>query len=166
MVKYNSNSKSLNEKLIANGDYVQHGSDKEKVLGYLYDPVDDTLSIKIDKINLKANTKREVLAEVSKVFDPLSLGLPVTIGGQVLLRDLWKQELGWDDKIPSLAREGWDRLSQDLLGLRDIKFERNVVSSDLPASLYLFSDAAKSGAYGFVAYLKQGGTCHNVFAKA
>ena len=113
-MKYNSNNQSLNDKLIANGDYVQHGSDKEKVLGYLYDPVDDTLSLKIDKINVNANTKREVLSEVSKVFDPLSLGLPVTIGGRVLLRDLWKQELGWDDKIPDLAREGWDRLSQDL----------------------------------------------------
>ena len=53
-MKYNSNSKFLNDKLIANGDYVQHGSDKEKVLGYLYDPVDDTLSLKIDKINVNA----------------------------------------------------------------------------------------------------------------
>ena len=50
--------------------------------------------------------------------------------------------------------------------MRDIKFERNFVSSDLPVSLCLFSEAAKSGAYGVVAYMKQGGTCHNVFAKA
>ena len=82
------------------------------------------------------------------------------------MRDLWKQELGRDDKIPSLAKESWDKLSQDLLELKNVKFNKNVVSSDLPASLYLFSDAAKSGAYGFVAYMKQGGKCHNVFCKS
>ena len=71
IMKYNSNDKNLNAKLIANADYVQHRLDREKVLSYLYDPVEDTLSIKIDKINTKANTKREILAEVSKVFNPV-----------------------------------------------------------------------------------------------
>ena len=40
-----------------------------------------------------------------------------------------------------------------------------MVDSNIPGSLYLFSDASKDNAYGFVAYCRQNGVCNNIFSK-
>ena len=120
-------------------------------MSYLYSPEKDSINININKINLQAVTKREVLSETSKVFDPLSLCLPVTVRGRILMKDLWEEKLSWDEKIPSVYQKIWEELSKDLCELGSLSFTRNVVASDGPGSLYLFSDISKGNAYGFVA---------------
>ena len=61
------------------GRIVTHGSMYEKVLGYLYNPLEDSMQLKRLEINGSANTKRSILAEASKIFDPLSVTIPVTV---------------------------------------------------------------------------------------
>ena len=164
-LKYNTNNSSLQELIVNDGNFVEHGAKTEKVLGYIYSPKKDSISINVDKINPQVVTKREVLSETSKVFDPLSLCLPVTIRGCILMRDLWVEKLTWDEEIPSEYQKIWKELSKDLCELGSLSFTRNVVDSDGPGSLYLFSDASKDNAYGFVAYLRQNGVCNNIFSK-
>ena len=164
-LKYNTNNSSLQELIVNDGNFVEHGAKTEKVLGYIYSPKKDSISINVDKINPQAATKREVLSETSKVFDPLPLCLPVTIRGHLLMRDLWVEKLTWDEEIPSEYQKIWKELSKDLCELGSLSFTRNVVDSDGPGSLYLFSDASKDNAYGFVAYLRQNGVCNNIFSK-
>ena len=42
------------------------------------------------------------MAEISKVFDPLGLALPVMIAGRLLMQLLWghRPKLEWDDTLP------------------------------------------------------------------
>ena len=44
-------------------------------------------------------TKRHVISEVFKVYDPLDLVAPVVFQGKVFLQKLWTIELGWVDTI-------------------------------------------------------------------
>ena len=165
LLNYNTNDGALQELIKSEGNLVQHGANTEKVLGYIYSPEKDNISIKIDNLNPRAITKREVLSETSKVFDPLSLCLPVTIRGRLLMRDLWVEKLSWDEEIPSEYQKIWEELCKDLCQLGSLSFTRNVVDSNIPGSLYLFSDASKDNAYGFVAYCRQNGVCNNIFSK-
>ena len=115
-LKYNTNVPQLRDEMIRDHNFVEHGSKTEKVLGYEYSPETDTIKEKVSKIKAKAVSKREVLSETSKVFDPLSLCLTVTIRGRLLLRDLWERQLDWDEKIPEGFQKAWSTMSYDLNG--------------------------------------------------
>merc|ERR1712030_155126 len=82
----NTNCNELKKLMIKDKKYVEHGCDLEKVLGYKYNTKQDTIQISNSKINCNVNTKRGVLAQISKVFDPLSLCLPVSLNGKLLMR--------------------------------------------------------------------------------
>ena len=48
-----------------------------------------------------ADTKRKVLSQISKVYDPLNLTWPVTIRGRVLMRKVCKWKVDWDQQVRS-----------------------------------------------------------------
>ena len=85
--------------MIKDQKFVEHGCQLEKVLGYKYSTLEDTLQISGSPIDPSVSTKRRILVQTAGVFDPLSLCLPVTIRGKMLLRDLWSQKLDWDDVV-------------------------------------------------------------------
>ena len=57
----------------------------------------DSLQVGEFQLDASANTKRAVLAQISKVFDPLGLYLPVSNKGKCVMRELWAAKLEWDD---------------------------------------------------------------------
>ena len=49
----------------------------------------------------KSSTQRLVLSLVSKVFDPIGLVAPFTVGGRLLLKDIWGVSgQHWDEELP------------------------------------------------------------------
>ncbi|XP_068238445.1 uncharacterized protein [Palaemon carinicauda] len=60
----------------AEGRLVEHNCIEEKVLGYRYNVNSDTLSLAPCTVESAADTKRKVLSQISKVFDPLNFTLP------------------------------------------------------------------------------------------
>ena len=48
----------------------------------------------------KPVTKRGILSTVSSVYDPLGMAAPFVLGGRLILQNLCKLELDWDDDIP------------------------------------------------------------------
>src|SRR5215470_17026885 len=76
LCSWNSNLSELKNLISNEGKLVSHQCSEERVLGYLYDTKSDCL--KLNEFDLKsASTKRELLSEISSVFDPLSMCLPV-----------------------------------------------------------------------------------------
>ena len=124
---------------------------EEKVLGYLYDVPTDMLSLANVSLNKGANTKRSILSQVSSVFDPLGLYLPVIVRGKLLIRQMWELKLSWDEVVPKNITDTWINLSNDLEQLKTFSIPRKSVSSENVNQLAVFCDASSS-CYGFSAY--------------
>ncbi|KAL7644522.1 UNVERIFIED_CONTAM: hypothetical protein RMT77_005354 [Armadillidium vulgare] len=152
LCSWNSNNPELKEIFEANQKLAKHQSSEERVLGYLFDTSTDTLRLSDFEIN-SANSKRQLLSQISKVFDPLSLFLPVTIRGRLLMRKTWEQEMSWDDEIDEELKTLWEKLRLDLISLKEITFERSCFETEgSNLSLNIFCDAGSS-CYGFVMYI-------------
>ena len=166
----NTNSEKLRELMIKDITYVEHGCEFDKVLGYKYSPSKDVIKLADSNINLMLSliTKRIILSQFSRIFDPLSLTAPVTIRGKILLSNIWKKKSSddhWDVEVTEEDSKTWTSLSKDLAGLSSIEFPRFALSEDDPTDLFLFCDASK-GAYGYVAYAVQNGKSCFVLSKS
>ena len=162
---WNSNCAELRSIMQEDETLVAHGNDYEKVLGYKYLIKEDVMQLSACNLNRDAKTKREVLSQISKVFDPLGLTLPVTTKGKLLMRDLWNQKLLWDEDVSEPFLKEWNKHCLDLTQLFTLKFPRSCVNQDLVNSLCIFCDASKS-CYGFAVYSLCDGKSQLLFAKS
>ena len=166
------------------GDKVLIGGDgdvvEEKVLGLSWLPRDDTfkfhLAIQLSgdhkngierKIvslkDLKENppkvlTRRMVLSEISKIFDPIGFLVPVLLESKLLIRESWcgEKPIGWDEPLPREQIDCWLVFLRSLYELEDYKNYRSLWpqedSEGLPI-LIVFLDGAKL-AFGASAYIR------------
>ena len=162
---WNSNSLKSQGLMNEDGKLVTHNNNHEKVLGYKYFVGSDSLQFSPCSLNPSANTKRTVLSNISKVFDPLGLFLPVNVREKVLMRDLWAKKLGWDEIVPTDSQVCWSKLCNNTAVLFSMPVPRMCVSVDEENSLYIFCDASKR-CYGFSVYNVCNGNSQLVFAKA
>ena len=136
----------------------QHDAPVEKVLGYFYDSEQDVVSLADFSFEERPQgiTKRQLLSNISKVFDPLSLALPVTIRGRLLMKQVWKDGTAWDEEVTPEVYRDWKLLKNDLASLREVKFPRKTGDTEIgqPTELHLFCDGSKA-CYGFACYVKQ-----------
>ena len=100
--------------------------------------LNDTIQLSDAHIDFDVKTKRGILSQTSKMFDPLSLCLPVTVRGKVLLRDLWSQKVGWDEEINSDSFAKWSALSKDLSQLTSVEFPRFCIDKESLLSYIYF----------------------------
>ena len=148
---WNSNSIELRNTMKSDNRLVEHGCTEEKVLGYKYNVYNDTLSIAKCVIESEADTKRQILSQVSKVFDPLNFALPVTIKGRILMRKVWKLGTNWDQKVPKEISSEMKAISRDFEMLSQISFSRQAINEQTAYGLHIFCDSSTE-AYGFVMY--------------
>ncbi|GFX80519.1 integrase catalytic domain-containing protein [Trichonephila clavipes] len=80
----------------------------------------DTKSL-LEFVSLNKNTKRFILQAVGKIFDPLGLISPFTVRMKCLLQDLWKEDIQWDDPLPTHIEKEWKKWCEDLPYLRNLK---------------------------------------------
>ena len=69
-----------------------------KVLNYLYNCQADILSLKPYNY-YSCNTKRDILSQFSSLYDPLNIFAPLTVRANILLRDLHRAQLFWDEPL-------------------------------------------------------------------
>ena len=163
----NTNNNDLRNLMKQDNKYIEHDNRYDKVLGYRYDSDKDIIKLSKVKLNPQAKSKRAVLSQTSKIFDPLSFCAPVTVRGKTLVSGLWAQAKGedhWDEEISVEAQKNWSDLSQDLNNLEQLTFPRYTVTDTEPFDLILFCDAS-TRAYGFVCYSLQNGATSFVFSK-
>ncbi|XP_053985485.1 uncharacterized protein LOC128879935 [Hylaeus volcanicus] len=127
-------------------------------LGLKWDTGHDTLAVRgsiVGEVNPNAVwTKRSILSEIARVFDPMGWLTPVFILAKVLLQDLWLAGVTWDESLgPTLAHR-WTHFRLDLPLLYRISVPRWTQFSPRGCSVELhgFCDASER-AYAAVAYL-------------
>ena len=126
-----------------------------KTLGVSWNPNTDTINFEVKSSETKSYTKRVVLSNISRLFDPLGLASAVTIRARIALQEIWKmKKFDWDDPLPKESQQSWQRLFDDIEKLRTVQFPRCLQPEGSFGSpeLHLFADASIL-AYGAAAYL-------------
>ena len=160
-----SNCSELNSYIKSKNLQYSGDLSKVKTLGMHWDlDNSDSLSTKSYLLNVNAKTKREILSETSKIYDPLNLFIPCTIRARMFLQSLWKKEIGWDDALSHDDLKVWHNMSRDLNKVQNIKVKRCVGLRQNNNSLHLFADAS-SHAYGCCAYLVNEKESNLIYAK-
>ncbi|XP_069138142.1 uncharacterized protein [Argopecten irradians] len=166
-----SNCDSLNE--LAKSKDVLDKDKQVKVLGLRWDSNKDTITYvqkPISDVDETLLTKREILSQSSKIFDPLGIISPVTVRGKILMQEIWRRKFDWDEILPEDIRCQWMELSYDLRKVSTTEIPRYYFK-DLPEDtesigtvLHVFVDASKK-AYGACAYITSGNQSQLVMAK-
>lgn len=125
------------------------------VLGIRWDPVQDEIfyQITLDS-SIKPATKRTVLSEISRCFDPLGLLSPVMIQARIFVQSLWKEQLEWDTPLPPHLLTQWTTFRSSLPSIETIRIPRWIgCRVGVHMSLHGFCDASMR-AYGAVVYVR------------
>lgn len=127
----------------------------ERTLGIQWDTETDTFTYSM-KLQDKPMTRRGILSVVNSIYDPLGFLAPVVLLAKLLLKELCKEQHGWDEDISEKHADDWKRWKDDVTHLSDFHVNRCLKPSDfgctVTAQLHHFSDASEY-AYGTVTYL-------------
>ena len=102
-------------------------------------------------------TRRGILSVASSTYDPLGFVSPFVLPAKVLLQDLCRLQLGWDDEIPKEYLSKWLYWLEQLPKLKEYKLNRcikPVQFGEVECQLHHFSDASENG-YGVASYLRE-----------
>lgn len=102
-------------------------------------------------------TRRGILSIVSSIYDPLGFVSPLILKAKIILRDLCKKGLDWDDCIPPENQTRWQTWLEELPKLQEFSVERCLKPKNfgriVSSQLHTFSDASQQG-YGAASYLR------------
>lgn len=130
-------------------------SDTVKALELYWNHKKDSIFYSVNLSNSnEPETKRSILSECSKLFDPLGLLGPVVVVGKILIQQLWKYQLNWGDPIPVEAEKVWLDYKNQLISLQDIECNMCItLAKSRELQWHGFSDAGRK-AYGACLYLR------------
>lgn len=133
-----------------------YDDDGLKTLGINWSPNSDTFSfhIQLDE-QQRIATKRSLLSDVARLYDPLGWLAPSIIMAKIIMQRLWKCGCDWDDPVPTELNDEWMKYRSDLKCLDLIKIPRWIKShsSDRDIQLHGFCDASTS-AYAAAVYVR------------
>jgi hypothetical protein len=126
----------------------------ERTLGLKWNVEKDAFTFSFT-LKEKPATRRGILAVTSSVYDPLGLISPLILPAKLLLQDLCRKRLGWDDEIPSEMQAKWHKWIDSLSEIAALQVKRhfNIDHESSQVQLHIFCDASNV-AYGAVAYLR------------
>ncbi|XP_055590151.1 uncharacterized protein LOC129742294 [Uranotaenia lowii] len=136
----------------------------ERVLGIHWEPQKDVFTFSMSfygNLNQYMSgrerpTKREVLQCVMSLFDPIGLLSPYVIHGKMIVQDLWRSGINWDQKIQDAEWEKWLRWTSLLQKIDGLQIPRHYFAGlvlNRSVQLHIFTDASEYG-YGSAAYFR------------
>ncbi|XP_058817345.1 uncharacterized protein LOC131680649 [Topomyia yanbarensis] len=138
----------------------------EKVLGMWWCTASDCFTFKINWHRFDENilngsrhpTKREVLRTLMTIYDPIGLISHYLMFLKVLLQDIWRSSVGWDDAIEETHNNKWRTWLKLLPQVENLKIPRcylpTTIAGDLiDVQLHTFVDASELG-MSAVVYLR------------
>ena len=126
-------------------------------LGHKWYKTHDKFSFKKNEIDVdvKSLTKRNCLACVAQLWDPIGLVTPATIELRIDLQELWSAGYSWDEILPEQIQTKWRKNVQTLNQLLSHEFNRKLkpdTAVGLP-EIHGFCDGGEK-AYGSAIFLR------------
>ncbi|XP_063618245.1 uncharacterized protein LOC134791133 [Cydia splendana] len=165
--KWASNKKELSKQINRReGENLENKEEKSnleiktdnitKILGLTWNRDDDEFqySVKLPPLSPPA-TKRKIISDVSRLFDPLGWLAPCVIAAKMFIQRLWLAGIGWDEEPPSDILQDWLTYREQLAHLIDFRIPRwlHTHADDTLHELHGFCDASNA-AYAAVVYLR------------
>ncbi|XP_050555461.1 uncharacterized protein LOC126911595 [Spodoptera frugiperda] len=101
-------------------------------------------------------TKRTILADVQRLFDPLGWLAPAMLSTKLLIQSLWLRGIGWDEEVDTEIGRDWITLRDSLQNLSEIEVQRwlgTTINNNSKIEVHGFCDASTK-AYAAVAYVR------------
>lgn len=133
--------------------------DTVKSLGLQWKPVKDHFQFDIVPRSTEgALTKRAMLSDLNRIFDPLGFLSPVLVKGKIFLQQLWSMKIDWDARLPADIQQKWDQFYEGLEQLKELNIPRKAIPECTKViDVHGFCDASEE-AYGACVYIRsQGG---------
>lgn len=106
LAKFITNSKKLASQINQLQNAEMSFPVESGLLGMRWLPKTDQLRLKmlqppgdVDKL-----TKRFIVSRVSQIFDPSGVVAPILIGGKMLIQELWRAGVDWDEELSNEVR--------------------------------------------------------------
>ncbi|CAI6377504.1 unnamed protein product [Macrosiphum euphorbiae] len=133
--------------------------DTVKSLGLQWRPYQDEFHFNIAMDSTRSRcTKRTLLSDLNRVFDPLGFLAPVLLKGKIFMQQIWALKVEWDSPLSADVIERWKTFMRDLETLRNICIPRKVIPAACNfIEFHGFCDASEE-AYGACIYIRTRGT--------
>ncbi|GFW18305.1 integrase catalytic domain-containing protein [Trichonephila clavipes] len=125
-----------------------------KTLCMLWDSSGDSFTYKVTTSTDCKYTKRDVLSQIARIYDPLGLLGPVIAIAKIFMQQLWLLKLDWNETLPPDVSTQWRNFIQTLKDIESIHVPRCFLV--VPTKFVVlngFADAS-SKAYGAVFYVQ------------
>ena len=137
-----------------------HFTHSLKILGVRWLPAEDCFVFLINHVEftekeVRIVTKRQLLADIMKLFDPTGFMAPVTLLLKAFMQTTWEQGLGWDEPLPKATRDEFLEWRAHLVDLRSVRVPRCLLPKGIVKSiqLHVYCDASETG-YGACVYIR------------
>lgn len=140
-----------------------------KILGMQWSPKQDYFSYTFQSPT-STTTKRSILSDLARIFDPLGFLAPITFLTKHLMQLLWTTGIGWDEPVPENVLNIWKRYHTELQCIQQVHITRRItMDGTITYQLHTFSDSSEKG-YAAAVYLRcDNGVsvrCHLITAKS
>ncbi|XP_011859019.1 PREDICTED: uncharacterized protein LOC105556532, partial [Vollenhovia emeryi] len=126
-----------------------------KTLGVCWNSTDDCLQYRTQAVTMRDRaTKRSVLSTIAQIYDPLGLMGPTIVRAKMILQQLWRLKIGWDESLPLDLHTTWMQYQGRINDMSLISIPRPVIcSAPRRIEMHGFCDASEA-AYGACIYIR------------
>ena len=114
-----------------------------KILGHVWDKREDTLEIQVPAVpETEPVTKRSILSQLGKVYDPLGIISPTMAEGKHIYREACEEKKGWNVEVSPELKKQWHKWNKQL---KNVKVPRSLTGNSKETKvieLHVFADAS------------------------
>ncbi|XP_055714253.1 uncharacterized protein LOC129808500 [Phlebotomus papatasi] len=115
-----------------------------KTLGMHWNPFTDEFRFTTTEFN-STITKRSILSDIARIYDPLGILAAVTISAKILLQSLWKVKMDWDTELSSGIQKKWQQYQVNIYSVvTQITIPRQFTSFQSVSDVQLIAFCAAS----------------------
>ena len=101
-----------------------------KMLGLSWKAFNDKFIYKINSNRVNNGlTKRILLSEIARIFDPLGLLGQIILYAASMIQEFWTLKIRWDDKLPAAVSAKWFKFYIELHNIKKVSFPRFIFYS-------------------------------------
>ncbi|XP_065088263.1 uncharacterized protein LOC135709795 [Ochlerotatus camptorhynchus] len=99
-----------------------------KALGLLWHPLSDEFSFNVPEfVSSEPITKRLILSEMSRLFDPMGLVGAAIVSAKIFLQALWSKKFNWNDTLPEEYQKWWKLYRFEIETLSMLRIPRRIL---------------------------------------